>query len=309
MQQKEPISKNLTDLYEMMGLPLDSINRDAGFTVHSLKETFKELPFKSIVYRPDYFSFVFVKDAHGRYNIDEMSFDIAPWTIYFTNPGNYRSFEWFDINDAYLITFDESFLKENVHAEVYQEFSFLLTETVQPRLMLPEQFEQIESLYHQIQKEYLGVSPYKYRIIGSLFVAVLLKIKEYFWQNYNPIYEGSRSSSIVKTFKKNLESHYRTLSFGQENKLYRVQDYADLQHLHPNYLSNVIKTKTGKPVSSWIAEKTVAEAKSLLQNSRSSIKEIAFMLGFSEATHFSNYFKKYVALSPVAYRKQQLSKL
>ncbi|ETZ24713.1 AraC family transcriptional regulator [Pedobacter sp. V48] len=305
MNQKESVSKNLADLYEMMGLPVDLVSAESGFTVHSLRETFKNLPFKSIAYRPDYFSFVFVKNAFGKYIIDEMTFDITPGTIYFTNPGNYRSFEWSEITEAYLITFNESYLKEHVHHDVYQDFSFLLTETVQPRLMPPEQFDEIEKLYHQIHKEHLGNSIYKNRIIGSLFVVLLLKIKEYFWQNYNPIYEGNRSSFIVKVFKKNLEDHYRAVVFGQENILYRVQDYADLQHLHPNYLSSVIRTKTGKPVSMWIAEKTVAKAKSLLHNSEASIKEISFTLGFSEATHFSNYFKKYTELTPVAYRKLQ----
>ncbi|MCX2454377.1 AraC family transcriptional regulator [Pedobacter sp. PLR] len=304
MQQKEAISKDLVDLYKMMGLPVDSVQGASGFTVHALKETFKDLPFKSIAYRPDYFSFVFVKNGRGNYVIDEMSFDIIPGTVYFTNPGNYRSFEWVEITDAYLITFNESFLKANVHSDVFQDFSFLLTETVQPKQLLPEQFAEIEQLYLQIQKEYLGNSPYKNRIIASLFVALLLKIKAYFWQDYNPIYEGDRTSAIVKTFKKNLEAHYRALAFREDKMLFRVQDYADLQHLHPNYLSTVIKTKTGKPVSSWIAEKTVGEAKSLLQNTSSSIKEISFMLGFAEPTHFSNYFKKHTQLTPIAYRKQ-----
>jgi AraC family transcriptional activator of pobA len=60
--------------------------------------------------------------------------------------------------------------------------------------------------------------------------------------------------------------------------VFRVQDYAAAQHLHPNYLTNVVKTKTGKPISAWIADKTIAEAKSLLQNSASSIKEIASLV-------------------------------
>lgn len=135
---------------------------------------------------------------------------------------------------------------------------------------------------------------------------LLLRIKAFFWQDYNPIYEGNRSSQIVKTFKKTLESHYRSLVAGKEDKVYRVQDYADLQHLHPNYLSTVIKTKTGKSISTWIADKTIAEAKSLLQHASSSIKEIAYLLGFTESAHFSNYFKKHTGLSPVAYRKAHL---
>jgi AraC family transcriptional activator of pobA len=303
MAKKEIASNTLHDLYARMNLPLDGVRSTSGFTIHYLKDSFKELPFRSIGYRPDYFSFLFVKDAYGKYTVDERSFPIEPGTVYFTNPGNFRIFEWYAINDACLITFDEPYLKKYVHHDVYKDFSFLLTEVVQPRVLEPELFNGLERLYGQIYQEHLGESLYKDKIIGSLVVVLLLKIKEYFWHDYNPIYEGNRSSQIVKTFKKNLEAHYRVLMSGKGEYVYRVQDYAAAQNLHPNYLSNVIKTKTGKSVSVWIAEKTIAEAKSLLQNSASSIKEIASLLGFTEANHFSNYFKKHAGVTPVAYRK------
>ena len=251
------------------------------------------------------FSFLFVKKGSGQYTIDDHHFLAEPGSIYFTNPSNYRTFEWNDIEEIYLICFDETFLKENVHQDVFNEFSFLLTETVQPKILNTEFYNQIEQIYLQIHKEYLGTSRYKYRIIGSLFVVLLIKIKEYFWEDYNPIYEGNRSSQIVKDFKRILEQHYRDLGSGKTQTVFRVQDYANAQNLHPNYLSTVIKTKTGKPIATWIADKTISEAKSLLQNSTASIKEIAYSLGFSEAAHFSNYFKKHTNTSPVIYRKEQ----
>ena len=252
-----------------------------------------------------FFSFLFVKKGSGQYTIDDHHFLAEPGSIYFTNPSNYRTFEWNDIEEIYLICFDETFLKENVHQDVFNEFSFLLTETVQPKILNTEFYNQIEQIYLQIHKEYLGTSRYKYRIIGSLFVVLLIKIKEYFWEDYNPIYEGNRSSQIVKDFKRILEQHYRDLGSGKTQTVFRVQDYANAQNLHPNYLSTVIKTKTGKPIATWIADKTISEAKSLLQNSTASIKEIAYSLGFSEAAHFSNYFKKHTNTSPVIYRKEQ----
>ena len=58
--------------------------------------------------------------------------------------------------------------------------------------------------------------------------------------------------------------------------------------------------------SHWIADKTIAEAKSLLQNSALSIKDITYKLGFSETAHFSNFFKKHTNISPVQYRKTDL---
>jgi AraC family transcriptional activator of pobA len=205
----------LYDLYTLMNLPLGAVDPQSGFTVHALSDTFTHLPFKSIVYRPEYFSFVFVKNARGKYVIDEMEFLIEPGTIYFTNPGNVRQFEWYQIENAFLITFKESFLKEHVHDDVFQDFSFLLTEIVQPKVLQPAAFDEIESIYQQIYKEQQGHSRFKNKLIGNLFVVLLLKIKEFFWQDYNPIYEGDRSSLIVKVFKKNLENSFYDLLNGR----------------------------------------------------------------------------------------------
>jgi AraC-like DNA-binding protein len=289
-----------------MGLPVDSISPDTGFTVNNLTEQHLELPFKSTGFRPEYFSFLFVKNGRGKYTTDDVSFDSEPGTIYFTNPGHFKSFEWYAVDDVTVITFTEGFLTKNVHPEIFKEFPFLLAETVRPKVLQSEAFTEFETLYKQIYKEHHSSSPYKYKIIGSFFVILLLKIKEYFWSDYNPIYEGQRSSQIVKSFKQLLEKHYRDLHSGKAETVFRVQDYAREQNLHPNYLSNVIKTKTGKPIVVWIADKTIAEAKSLLQNSSVSVKEISYKLGFSETAHFSNFFKKHIRISPAQYRKQNL---
>src|ERR1700738_179638 len=109
MLSKDIKVKDLHDLYEIMGLPLGSVNAPSGFTIHYLQETFKELPFVSIPFRPNYFSFLFIKNAIGKYTIDDLSFKVEPGTVYFTNPGNYRIFEWHEITDTCLITFDESY--------------------------------------------------------------------------------------------------------------------------------------------------------------------------------------------------------
>jgi AraC family transcriptional activator of pobA len=304
MKKKIVVFNTFYDTYKSMGLPVEQIESTGDFTINNLKDLHPELPFTSPGFRPNYFSFLFVKNARGKYTTDDQSFDSKPGTIYFTNPGHFKSFEWYEIEELYLITFTESFLKENVHRDIFAAFPFLLAETVAPRVLQPEAFAEFEQIYRQIDKEYHAGSAYKQKIIGSFFVVLLLKIKEYFWNDYNPIYEGNRSSQIVKTFKRNLEAHYRQLAQARADKVLRVQDYADLQSLHVNYLSNVIKSKTGKTISTWIMEKTIAEAKTLLQNADTPIKEIAYLLGFAESTHFSNYFKKNTEISPAEYRKQ-----
>ncbi|GAA0542830.1 helix-turn-helix domain-containing protein [Chitinophaga japonensis] len=295
-------SDSLFELYKTLGLPVDMFDLKEGFTIFNLKEVGFTLPYESSSYRPNFFSFLFVKDGQGKYAIDEHTFEVAPHSIYFTNPSNYRTFSWQRIEDVLLITFDEAFLKKYIGEDVYTDFPFLLTEVIRPRVVPDDFFRDIGNINLQIRKEYKGNAASRYKIIGHLLAVLLFKIKEHIWMDYNPIYEGNRSSQIVILFKRMLEQHYRDLAAGKAAVVFRVQDYADAQHLHPNYLSSVIKSKTGKPIAVWIAEKTLAEARSLLQNSSIPVKEITYRLGFTETSHFSNFFKKHMGVSPNKYR-------
>lgn len=300
-----PETKSLYDVYTEFGLSTELIESPReGFVIFNLKDAGLDLPFESPAYRPDFYSFLFIKDGAGHYEIDDKSFESQSGMLYFTNPSNYRKFGWRKIEDIYLVTFDENFLKKYVDKNIYDEFPFLLTETINPKLATTEFYATSEQLYLEIQEEYIGSSPDKYAIIGHLLGILLYRIKDYFWKDYDPIYEGNRSSQIVKSFKRLLEKHYREIIDGNSENIYKVQDYAEALHLNANYLGNVIKTKTGKSVSNWISNKTMLEAKSLLANSTDSIKEISYRLKFSELAHFSNYFKKYAGISPSQYRKE-----
>lgn len=298
------IFDSASKLYEYLGLPADCIDPAIEFSILNFGNFPVELPYTSPTYRANFYSFVFIKNSFGTCSSDNHRFDLQPGTVYFNNPGHIKQFVLTEVKELHLLTLSEAFLKQNVHASIFEEFPFLLAESVPPKVLNPAAFSEFEQLYLQILSTYDSRSQYRSKLIGHLFVVLLLKIKEAFWSDYNPIIDGNKSSQIVKTFKKDLETHYRQLLQDKADKVYRLQNYASLQSLHPNYLSNVIKTKTGKTVSSWIAEKTITEAKSLLQNSSTPIKQIASLLGFTEPTHFSNYFKKNTNTSPAYYRKR-----
>ncbi|MBV6646074.1 MAG: helix-turn-helix transcriptional regulator [Cyclobacteriaceae bacterium] len=299
-QNKVSHHHSISDLYRSLNIPVE---QEVDFTIHSLLDLHQKIPFRSPTFRTDYYSFVFIKDGSGSYTTDNKTFRTTSGTIYFTNPGHLKSFEITSLREAYIITFTESFLKEQIHPNVFEEFPFLLAETVEPATLPLGEFKIYEQLYLQIKSEFENSSPYKYKVIGNLFVVLLLRIKERFWREYDPLKEGGRSSDIVRQFLKSLEKQYRNLTIGQRNTLWQVQDYAYEQELHPNYFGTVIKSKTGKSVNQWITEKTILEAQALLKNSSITAKQIGQHLGFSEPTHFSSYFKKYTGQTPNNFRK------
>lgn len=294
--------ERVVDLYNALEIPIE---QDSQFSMDDLLKIHKTIPYKSPVFRTNYYSFIFIKNGKGNYTTDEQTFEYDSRTIYFTNPGHIKSFEFHKLQEAHLITFSEEFLKTNIHQNIFTDFPFLLSETVPPQNPSEKEYTEIETIYLQILKEYQGTSLYKEKIISNLLVALLLKIKALFWQNYYPLEEGSNQSRIVKTFKENLEKHYRDLAKDNVERVYQPQDYANLQQLNPSYFSQVIKSKTGKSPSNWINERTTSYAKALLKNTSKSIKEVTYKLGFAETSHFSNFFKKQTGISPSAYRKKK----
>ncbi len=294
------VHHSISDLYKSLNLPIE---QELDFAIHFLPDIHANTPFKSPIFRAEYFSFVFVRDGKGSYITDDQEFQFENRTLYFTNPGHIKGFNIQEMNDAYIITLTESFLRENVHPDIFSDFPFLLAETVPALKLTEEEFGEFERVYKQIFTEHQKQSNYKDRILGNLFVVLLLKIKELQWNSYDPIKEGDSNSLIVKNFKSLLEKHFTGIHSENTNTdQFRAQDYASELNLHPNYLNNVIKSKTGKTVNDWISNRMFSTAKALIKNTSLTNKEIAFRLGFSEATHFSRFFKKQGNISPTDYR-------
>lgn len=71
----------------------------------------------------------------------------------------------------------------------------------------------------------------------------------------------------------------------------RVTDYASVLDITPNYLNGIVKRVSGDTVSGHIRRRIVLEAKRKAIHDHSSMKEIAFCLGFKDIAHFSKFFK------------------
>ena len=81
-----------------------------------------------------------------------------------------------------------------------------------------------------------------------------------------------------------------------------VQFYADKLFVTPKYLSEVVKSLTGKTAGEVIDEAVALEARLMLSQSGATVKEVSEKLHFSDASFFGKFFKRYTGMSPSDYK-------
>jgi len=81
-------------------------------------------------------------------------------------------------------------------------------------------------------------------------------------------------------------------------------EYAESLHITPAYLNEVVKDTTGYPVSYWIHNEIVLEAKRMLFYTEQSVKEIAHILGYVDVAYFIRLFKKRTQITPLQFRQK-----
>jgi two-component system response regulator YesN len=74
-------------------------------------------------------------------------------------------------------------------------------------------------------------------------------------------------------------------------------------YLNPVYLGSLFKSKTGISFTNWLLSVRIEKAKELLKTTRHSIYEVAELVGYSDAKHFSRLFFKIEGIKPIEYRK------
>lgn len=104
----------------------------------------------------------------------------------------------------------------------------------------------------------------------------------------------SRKEKLVMQFFRILEANCR--------RQHGVKFYADALFITTGHLTKTVKEVTKRTTKQFIEEALIVEAKILLQNENWTILHIVEELQFSNASFFSNFFKKYTSMSPSEYR-------
>lgn len=160
--------------------------------------------------------------------------------------------------------------------------------------------EKLRGLQQLFLEEFNTVDTIQTDMLQMLLKRLIILVTRLAKEQYlsGKIYEEEKFD-IIRKFNLLVDKEYK--------RQHQVNYYADLLNKSPKTLTRIFTGFNYCTPSMLIQDRIIMEAKRLFCYTNLSVKEIAYDLGFTDAAHFSRFFKNTAKQNPSDYRKQQVS--
>ena len=293
--------ESLQDFYKRKfdWIPENIRNEIGHFNVFRLEpfvgDKAQPVPYK----RRDYYKIMLVI-GNSKVHYADKVVEVKKQALSFSNPKIPYKWEHLDnIRNGAFCVFNQHFIHDFGNLDQYSVFKpngvhiFELTD---------EQAEKLAATYERMFEEINSDYIHKYDLLRNLVFELL-----HFAMKIQPASNVEKqhinaSERISMLFLDLLERQFPIDDSHQRIHFRSASGFANQLNIHVNHLNRAIKETSEKTTTQIIAERILQEAKILLKHSNWSVSEIAYALGFTEVTHFNNFFKKHVQTSPTKFR-------
>lgn len=207
-----------------------------------------------------------------------------------------KYFNGFDIEEAKAYLFNH--LKLVKYHRAYDEYDF--------KRFIQNIIYNVLNTSQKLGFDMTELNRKKIKLFKSIDISVsydeIIVLLEHFFDEISKIINtqvDKKNMIILEKVKDYVNEHY--------SEEMTLSDIAQSLHLNYYYLSTYFKNHTSENLTTYINRVKIEKAKQLLKESDTSITEISKIVGFSDHNYFSKVFKKYVMMTPSAYRRKNVS--
>ncbi|MBK6610182.1 MAG: helix-turn-helix transcriptional regulator [Sphingobacteriales bacterium] len=299
MKSNIPYYKEINDF--LKSIPSDYLTNNPDFFCLRLKANEGSISNYKPPFRKDFYFIALVSNA-GKTKITYDNTNVTKLNSFlvFQSPGLLYSFFRDNTANGYLIYFKKgclSFFKPDFEKE-FPFFNILHTNFFK---LNEARFQEFAPHFEEVFSAYESATDKQHKIATIKFLALLYQLKE-FTNAFKQWEEGFTTPQqiVLQKFIQLVNNFYiekRT-----------IEEYASLLNITPNHLSQSVKTASGKNALTFLNDRLLTEAKSLIQFTKFDIAEIAYQLNFSDPANFGKFFKKHTGQTPLEYRKSSDNK-
>ncbi len=243
----------------------------------------------------NFYILLFFTKGQGIHTIDFTDYTYHKGTILSIRKDQIHKF--FKANsNGYLLLFTDDFLvsffEKKEALKSMQLFNELITS---PKIQLnDEDFREFEIIVNEINKEYFVVNDEQtmglIRSLLNILINKIFRIKA----RKNNVLSNKKYLSEFATFQQLVEKNCF--------KTKKVIDYANMMALSTKTLNNVTNSILNKSAKRFIDDILIIQIKRLLINTKNSVKEIAYEVGFEETSNLYKFFKRHTQTTPEKFR-------
>ena len=247
---------------------------------------------KSAHRRDDHYLFIFQKNGRSKIVVDFKEVELIGSIAMCILPGQIHYGAAIEnSSEAWLITLDTNFVNDDYRA-IFDDYYFHyepLNLSNSESVSLNECIELIASIKEN--RRQLNFIPQVVHSLINAFVGMFASAYHQI-ENKNPAL--SQTQILTQQFKRLLLRQFKTHK--------STSGYATTLNITPAYLNEAVKLTTGFTVSFWIRQAIMTDAKRLLYATDTTVKEIAYRLGFTDHAYFTRYFSNAEGQPPLQFR-------
>jgi AraC family transcriptional activator of pobA len=283
------------DQLPVYSLVPDKLTGNKDFRVYNFEGNLPDEADLLLPHRKNHYLIVLMRRGGTRQWLDMTPYTLKSNTVYFYVPNRIIVKEGTDKLWATGIAFTKEFLSLQENASMAKLPIIESRQGGHELLLKEEDVVFVEDLLTKINVEYRTPNDWQQRMLTAYLTVLLTYLSRLYVEQF-PTMDTSAEKTLLKNYQEKINESFREMK--------EVTDYASQLNISAGHLSEVVKLQSGKPAIKHIHERLVLEARRLLFHTNDSLKEIAYNLGFSDASYFNRFFKRETEVTPAEYRER-----
>lgn len=132
---------------------------------------------------------------------------------------------------------------------------------------------------------------------------IMQLLRVFYWDVYVGYANDPAGKNTRYTRKEEFAFKFMHMIIDEHSPSKEIGYYAEKLNISPKYLTNLVRSISGRSAHDWIVYYTIIEIKALLRESSLDLKTIAARVNFPNLPTFCRFFRYYTSITPSKYRK------
>lgn len=248
------------------------------------------------------------REIRGSFQYGRSSYDFQEGTMLFIGPGQVANFANFGSyaeietpSKGWTILFHPDLIRKSPLGKSIDQYSFFNYDSNEALHLSDKERQFLNALVDTIEEEiHQNMDRHSQELIVQNLETILKYSSRYYDRQFYT--RTNANKDLVSRFEQFLKAHFSSEALLEQGAP-TIDQCGRALNMSGPYLSDLLRTETGKSAKDHIQGYLIERAKTVLLNSNAPVSQVAYILGFEYPQNFSKLFKSKTGLSPSQYRQ------